>query len=76
MILKLRWIRRHRWRRSHAFDNVVEQKCTWLRATHGDKALDIARAKLTGSRRASRKWVWQAVVARLEAEAVKHEAAA
>lgn len=64
------WIARWHWPRSGRFDLAIDQAYGEVTTFYGDAALETARRKLARRhQRRSRKWVWRAVVARLEAEA-------
>lgn len=63
-----RLIERWRWRRSYQFEKMVKRMCDDARRDWGDGALDYARHKARRRYQpVRRKWLWRAVVARLEA---------
>ncbi|MBN9505335.1 MAG: hypothetical protein J0I69_04845 [Altererythrobacter sp.] len=68
----IQWFRRRHWMRSGGFAEAVEAAYGEMTAFYGDKALETARRKLARRhQRVSRRLVWRAVVARLEAEAAQ-----
>lgn len=64
-----RWLDRLRWRRSRRFEDAVSLALEELQLEHGDTALDQARRKARRRDQPTRrKWVWKAVVRRLESK--------
>lgn len=64
-----RWLECIRWRRSRRFEDAVSLALEEIQLEHGDAALDQARRKARRRDQSTRrKWVWKAVVRRLESE--------
>lgn len=65
-----RWLRRRRWRRSFNFITQVDFAYRDVVDLHGAAAIEAACRKVRRRKQPlRRKWVWQAVVARLKVEA-------